>query len=240
MGLLINNDLIWLCIPKNASFSIQHAIENSGLQIEYHSIYKKKLIYKEVEKYSHIHIQKKFLHMEWGNKETICINRNYVDRFISAIEFIWAKIEKNGHTPIIPINEVDNNFLYNIMDESFLYKLYYDTSLNNILFFDLYQTLIKEKLNINNTPHYIYKNFSTLHCQNFYKNGEKCTYEFDIKELDKFENFIKNKYNIKISIPILNKNPNPNKTKLIKNDKFKNWIYNKFESQWDNKIKKIL
>ena len=39
MSLLINNELIWVSIPKNASFSIEHALKNSKLEIKESKFY---------------------------------------------------------------------------------------------------------------------------------------------------------------------------------------------------------
>jgi hypothetical protein len=239
--LLINNDLIWISIPKNASYSVHLALNNTNLNIQYSSKYNTLNHYKGFidypnKKYSHLHIQKNDLIKEWGNKETICITRNFVDRFISAIQFVWKKIEENGYTPIIPIYEIDNEFIYKLFTSNIIFDIHNDFTINKNKHLKFFQSIIKEKINIKNffvKPH-------SLICQNYYKNSSKCNYEFDINELDKFKNFIDNRYNTNIVIEIKNNNTNKEKTKIIKDTTFIKWLYNNFEKPYDTNIKNII
>ena len=171
--MLINDDLIWICIPKNASFSIHLALNNANnLNIQYSSIYNIRNLnhYKGLtgypnEKYSHLHIPKNYLIEEWGNKETICITRNFVDRFISAIQFVWSRIEKNGYTPIIPIYEIDNEFIYKLFTPNIIYDIHNDFTINGNKHLKFLQSIVKEKLN--GTESFI-GNINALICQNYY------------------------------------------------------------------------
>jgi hypothetical protein len=189
------------------------------------------------EKYSHLHIPKNYLIQEWGNKETICITRNFVDRFISAIQFVWSRIEKNGYTPIIPIYEIDNQFIYKLFTPNIIYDIHNDFTINGNKHLKFLQSIIKEKLN--GTESFI-GNINALICQNYYKNSDKCTYEFDINELDKFKNFIDKRYNTNIIIETINNNTNKEKPKIIKDTHFIEWLYNNFEKPYDKNIKKLI
>ena len=66
MSLCINNDLIWIAIPKNASVSIEHALLNSNLNIQtYHN-------YKDNSDI-HGHLVLNDLYSYFGVKEKVCL-----------------------------------------------------------------------------------------------------------------------------------------------------------------------
>jgi hypothetical protein len=244
MSLLINNELSWASIPKNASYSIENSLLNSELNIKYTStFFKLKELYnlQNNPKEPHPHIKIEKLIYEFGNKETFCIRREYSDRFISSIEFIWDKIIAfNNHTPIIPINNIDNNFIYNFFSLKTINKIYDTTYNRNKLWFEIYSSLIREKLDFDNTPYSVYESICTLLSQNFWTNAKKCTYEFDICNLNEYILFMKNKFGVDVDIKKLNANSNKNKTNIINNKEFKNWLYNNFEKKFDINNKNII
>ena len=107
MSHLINNELIWISIPKCASYSIEQALRNSKLKLE---------LYDPNDMLSHYHTPLNECLETWGNKETICINRDWVDRWMSALNFIWDKIEYESSFELIcKWENLDNEFLYKIM-----------------------------------------------------------------------------------------------------------------------------
>ena len=67
MSLLINNDLIWISVPKCASISIEHALINADLDIKLLSEYR----YSHRTDLVHGHYRKSQLFDEFGIKETI-------------------------------------------------------------------------------------------------------------------------------------------------------------------------
>jgi hypothetical protein len=244
MSLLINNELIWVSIPKNASFSIEESLLNSGLNIKYSSsFYELKNFYasNNILRQPHPHVNVQKLKKEFGNKETFCIKREFSDRFISSIKFLWIKIiNTNKHTPIIPISEINNEFLYLTFDLETINKLYDTSNDRNKHWFDVYSKLVKEKLDFNNTRNNIYESICTLLSQNFYTNAIKCTYEFDILNLNEYVKFMCEKFNVNIKINKLNTNSNKYKCKIINDDKFKNWLYDNFEKKFDINNKNII
>jgi hypothetical protein len=244
MSLLINDELIWVSIPKNASHSIEKSLLNSNLNIKYYSaFYKFKKLYEfeNISQVPHLHTKIEKLKEEFGNKETFCIKREFSDRFISAIEFIWDKIiYKNNHTSIIPINKIDNDFIYSFFTLEII-NMIYDTSDNrNKLWFEIYCKLIKEELDFNSTKPNVHQSICTLLSQNFFTNGKKCTYEFDINNLNEYVLFVKNKFNADIKIEKLNANSNKSKSNIVNNNQFKNWLYNNFEKKFDINNKSII
>jgi len=226
MGFLINNDLIWISIPKCASTSIQDALENSNLDIKKHKDYF--LLPKK-----HLHIPLVNLNEEFGIKETICIKRDWFDKWLSALETIWLAIKHREHTPIIEWEEIDNDFLYKTFDTEFLNNLHSSENIELCNF-----SIMKNYKSLPNDT--IRGLTSLLKSQNYWKNNETCTYEFDITEMDKFTDFIKNRYGVDIELPNTNPkdkllevtNSKKTKSKIIVNDEFKKWVWDSFEKRY--------
>jgi len=210
MSLLINDKLIWVSIPKNASYSIEESLINSNLKINHSSVfYSIKKINESIgsDRIPHPHVELEKLKVEFGNKETFCIKREIGDRFKASIEFIFSTIiNENKHTPIIPISEIDNNFIYSF------FNLDYDT----------------------------YQNLGTLLPQNFFTNSKKCTYEFDISNLDEYVLFMKDKFNVNIKVKKINRSTNKNESNIENNTEFKNWVFDNFEKRFEVNNKKII
>jgi hypothetical protein len=226
MGLLINNELIWISIPRCASVSIENAFLNSNLNI-------KRLKVDLSFENTHMHFEKSILYEEFGIHETICIKRDWFDKWISSLYqiFYWLNTTK-VYTPIIEWENVDNDFIYNTFDTDFVNAIYKKNTENwDIAFLRIIkEKSIKEKVydsNGNIMPNVI-GILSTLLSQNFYKDNKPADYEFDISELDKFSNFIYDRFGERLNIQRLNERKNiPNK--IIIDDKLKQWIWDKFE-----------
>jgi hypothetical protein len=226
MGLLINNELIWISVPKCASSSIENALLNSNLKIEKHSQYYK-------DPHNHLHIKLDELYEYFGKKETICITRDPLERWISSLQTIWLSIDKDGCTPIINWEDIDNNFLYKTFDKTFVNNMhYYDTTeKNNFIIVKDYKGAPKTAPNFGLIS-------NLMISQQFWKNNEKCTYEFSINELYKVEEFFYKKY--KENILISNINPNnmlhnnfvKQENKIIIDDELRNWYWELFEKRF--------
>ena len=216
--MLLNNDLIWVCVPKNASYSIHFALNNSNLDIQYSSEYdsfeheKGLILTPGRQNFSHLHIQKNQLLQEWGNKETVCITRDFVDRFVSSVEFVWRKVQAAGYTTVVPVSEIDNELIYKLFTPSIIFDIHNNFEKEKVKYFNFFQSIVKDEIDIDSEAYNFASNIASLRCQNFYKNSSKCTYEFDISELDKFEAFINSRYSTNIKVEKLNSNPNPGKT----------------------------
>jgi len=231
MGLLINNELIWVSIPKCASFSIERALINSSLNI-------KKLKKDELNSDKHSHHPTSILFEEFGIHETVCIKREWCDRWISGLKYLFDTIhDSTKYTEIIKWEDVDNNFIYNIFDKKSINLLYNANSLNNN-YADIFLKFIKEdelhpleyKEN-GETKVHIVPTVCVLLSQNYWKKNNPCTYEFDIKEINNFSNFIYNKFGERLNIEELNKSPKT-ESKIIVNDELKNWIWDNFEKRF--------
>ena len=239
MSLCIDNELIWVSVPRCASVSIEKSLSNSQLNIRY---YKKSMFF---DKDIHLHIQLKTLYDYFGLKESVCIKRDFVDRWLSGLEHWWWTMSITGLEPIIPFNNIDNNFIYThftdeMIDKMYVYEPLYVGIDNDI---DMDYMGLKHELN---TAFSITKNIKLqtylpmlLISQKFWTNSKKCTYEFDFKDLNLFEEFISNRYSTKFELEHLNSRTKT-KTKIVKDNKFENWIWEKFEKRFINNTNKII
>jgi hypothetical protein len=227
MSILINNDLIWISIPKCASISIERALINSELNIKLQLEYK----YVVERKGMHSHIKKSHLFNEFGIHPTVCITRNWLDSWLSSLEFIWQRLLLNQYSPIIQWEDIDNQFIYDTFDINFSKNLYHTTDWEDNL-----KKLINNPLQLedDNNSHYINSLLSTMFSQNHWKENQPCTYEFDIKEIHKFEEFIQKRYGVSFKIPHLNSTPKI-KNKIEINDELKNHLWNIFEKPFEKR-----
>jgi hypothetical protein len=73
-----------------------------------------------------------------------------------------------------------------------------------------------------------------LQSENHWKENQPSTYEFDIKEIHKFEEFIEKRYGVSFKIPHLNSTPKI-KNKIEINDELKNYLWNVFEKPFEKR-----
>jgi hypothetical protein len=228
MSLLINDDLIWISVPKCASYSIENALITSDLDIKMYSEYKYSL--QKLNK--HGHFTKSVLFNEFGIHPTISITRDWLDRWLSALEFVWQYTANNEHTVIIPWEEMDNKFIINTFDTKF------ENELNSV---DLWESIFKKLLkypDIEINTEYIPAILCVFMSQNYWKENQPCTYEFNIKELHKFEEFIEKRYGVSFKIPHLNSTPKI-KNKIEINNELKNHLWNIFEKPFEKRYSLI-
>jgi hypothetical protein len=228
MSLLINDELIWISIPRCASHSIESALLSSNLKITKANGYKK---------FAHPHVKVEALYDEFGKKETFCIKRNWLDRWFSSLEFIFSNIEQSGYNKSkIKWCDVDNQFIYDNFNPNILKDLYsWDFNKWKKNYYNIFtKTIIPD----DKDEDYLF--MATLAPQNIWKGFETCTYEFDITDLDKFVNFIENKFGEKIKIEKINSSKKE-KNKIIIDDELKNFIYNNFEKvAYEKEIKTLI
>jgi hypothetical protein len=230
MSLLIENELIWVSIPKCASTSIEYAFLNSDLNITQSQNAR-------INKF-HTHVPLFALYKEFGTKETICIKRDWFNRWLSGFEYIYEHIKFVNElfkaevvTPKVKWEDIDNSFIFNTFTEEFCNKLNYVEKKEDIESCYSHFATINDKNNEKEILSYTAGNVHVLLSQNHWKNNNKCTYEFDIQNLNDFEFFIEKRFGKKIKINKLNttqKIPN----KIIINDELKNFVWNKFEKQF--------
>jgi len=232
--ILINNDLIWLSVPRCASYSIESALFSSDLDIKYAGNHDKLLeIESKDSRYSaHLHSTIEYLYKYFGYKETICISRDWLKRLLSAFQYMFTCVAKDGFTSIVNFEDLSNDFIYQNFDIDFSNKLYSDDIDDKIY---CYSKFVKEDIEEIKKKSVKYISVKALSSQNYYKSNQKCTYEFDITELDKFEEFIRNRYNVDFNLKKLNESKKIN-SKIVIDDELKNWLWKVFEYPFQRKI----
>jgi hypothetical protein len=238
MSLCINNDLIWVSVPRCASHSIEDAFLNSPVSIN-HFKYENNRTYTE-----HVHMNLSELYKKFGKKETIAIKRNYFERWISGLQHMFLSYEMNNIKLSRKWEEVDNDFIYQYFSKEYIDSIhtfnpadlnlsnYKDTieikeilKLNLFNFKDSSTEINFEDLDVQFSPYML------LLSQMYWVSNNKCTYEFDITEIDKFEKFISTRYDIEFKIEKLNQSV-PMKNNIIKDDKLKKWVFDNFEKRF--------
>ena len=73
-----------------------------------------------------------------------------------------------------------------------------------------------------------------LKSQLYWVDNSKCTYEFNINEIEKFENFISNRYNIEFKVGKFNKGKYK-KNQIVKDEKLKQWVWDNFEKRFEKR-----
>ena len=233
MGLLINNQLIWISIPRCASMSIEKALISSNLDIQRS---KKSIEYEN----GHHHITITELFQNFGTHETICIKRDWFERWISGLHHLITWIESSKiYTPKKRWVDVDNEFIYNTFTDDFCDLIYdiengdaWDSAFGKLI--NEYEVKPKMYDNDNKPLPRLVAFLSVLLSQNLWKNNVKCTYEFDISELDKFNDFLFTKFGTRIDINKINESKNE-KSKIIVDDKLKQWVWDKFEKRFEKR-----
>lgn len=221
--LLINNQLIWISIPRCASLSIENSLYNSSLNIK-KGINERILIQEFNNKIKyHFHSRKRDCIHQFGYKDTICITRNWLDRLLSALEYFFhCSVVQHNNELISNWEDVDNEFIYKYFNNDFANAIY---SENWFKINECYNNLFV-KVN-KNLPETLY-----IFCsQNFWKENEKCTYEFDITEIHKFIDFIDDRFGVKLDITKTN-DTKKIKNKIEVNDELKTFLWDTFESRF--------
>jgi hypothetical protein len=236
MSLFINDDLIWVSIPRCASTSIERGFFESNLNVKH---YYNNFIYDDNAK--HYHIQLKNLHNKFGKKESICIKRNFFDKWISGLQHMFLTYKMNNIETIVNWEDVDNEFIYSHFTPDYVDEMYSvslsdinDLKISDSEYKEVEQILSKLTNKLTNNEIQFDKTFvphKLLVSSLYWTNNNKCTYEFDISEIDKFEKFISNRYGDEFELKKLNQSPNID-SKIVKDDKLKNWVFNNFEKRF--------
>lgn len=237
MSILVNNDLIWVAIPKCASISVAHALKDSSLHTER---------YKFIQNFSRSlsnqftvnnHIRKKELVEYFGSKKTFCIKRDWFERWLSCLSQLWFVFESTRIKPNIAIEELNNDFIYSVFNEESIDILY---NLDDKKLFDNFlKKIIKNPENLDSSQYFFIRSaLFTFRSQNFFTENEKCDFEFDIKKLYLLEDFILNRYGVKIKISHENAS-HKKPANLILDQKLKDHMWNIIESPFVKKLQVI-
>jgi hypothetical protein len=272
--ILIENEIVFLSVPKNASVSVHYALEASQLKIEptwNYEVDVKDTLKNNSRFYNnssnrikiHAHINTLDVYNYFKKKvPTIFIKRDYGERFLSALNYVM-NIQMVSAYGYDYFDILKSDIMYNI-DNNWLYETFTKDVINNILLINssdlnihkLHKTesyedkmhkivisslnkFIKNKKEIKipkpefmHFPNKNYINFKMLDSQEIYKSGYTPKHIFDIYELDKLENFIKEKFEKEIIIKKENSlDKNSIKTNFINDTKLRNWVWDNFEKR---------
>ena len=226
MAFLINENLIWVAIPKCATYSIENALVASNLKVKkYQELFNKA---------KHIHTTLNDCFDYFGSNESVCITRDWFEKWLSSINFIWDVLEINSLEPVYKWEDLTNEHVYKIFDVDFLNNLNLG---NKEGYQECFMKFVKKKKEEVLEIHDIQRIIDipcTLVSQKYWKNNQQCTYEFDIKEIDKFVDFIEDRFGERLIIERINestKKPN----KLIINDELRSFVWEKFEKTYEKR-----
>lgn len=213
MSLLINDDLIWVSIPKCASVSLEESLLASDLKTVVHPYAKRPG--------KHVHVRLRYLLSEFGLKETFCIRRDWFDRWLSGLKYLLTYDFEEIVKPRVRWEDFTNELIYEIFDKSFVSALHSGEQS------DLKEPFLKlfDGELADTDRNVIIK---VMTSQNYWIENEKCTHEFDIKEMDKVEKFFKDRYGYNLKIEKLNESIKQ-KSKIVVDDELKAFIWDLFE-----------
>jgi hypothetical protein len=175
--------------------------------------------------------------------ETVVIKRNYFDRWISALQHVWYTYEINGIELLVKWEDMNNDFIYEIFTKDYVDSIYLSfVSENELLKHkDIVETrefnnsiIYKFAKNMPKGIDYTYNPLLMLLSQSYWVFNNKCTYEFNIDEIDKFEKFMSNRYKIDFKLDKINKSK-PIKNGIIKDEKLKKWVFDMFEKRFQKR-----
>jgi hypothetical protein len=214
--MVINNSVVFIPIPKNASWSVEDTCIEYGLNLTYPNVLWENSIkfgLKNPEK--HIHSDINYLVYSLGvDYEFVCIIRDSTDRFISAWKFFVQEMGK--HLPKESANilkNLDNNFIISFFkDNIYEFKnayISYETRVN--LLIKLLQSAgVIQYCNISDE----FKKRYAIHIMSFVSqyqwisSSKVKVKEFHFDRLYEFEDYLSKKLNI--DFKLIHKN----KTKL--------------------------
>lgn len=227
MSYLINDSLIWISNPKCASLSIETTLISSNLKL--------KKFQELFNRDRHIHVTLDQCLDYFGKKESVCITRNWFEKWLSSFNYIFDTIENK--TPLeleCKWEDIDNTFIYKLIDDDFLNTLHTIDSNNYVKCFSKFLKHKKVEItgftNSDKIPNII----QTLISEKYWKSNKKCTYEFDIKKINEFTSFIEKRFDEKLifeQVNVSTKRPN----KIIVNDELKSFIWEKFEKRYEKR-----
>jgi hypothetical protein len=267
---VIENELIFVSVPKNASMAVHYALEESTINFEPAFNYSELITKINSHSPNFIHQfsnknHKIKIHMHYTtadmysmlNKKlpTIFIKRDYSERFISALNYIF-----NFRLPLAYpelkniLHNIDNDWIYKNINKDDITnikifnpsedKIYIDGKIDSpqdLVHRNIINSLnkfLKNKIKLKNTmvqinepfPKNKHINFKMLDSQEIWKSGHNPKHIFDIKELNKLEEFIENKYEKEFKIKNINTSADIDiRTNFVNDTKLRNWVWDNFE-----------
>lgn len=214
--MVINDEVVFIPIPKNASWSVEDTCIEYGFNLKYPNVlWENSIKHKIKNPYKHIHSSLSYLTETFGiNYDFVCIIRDSTDRFISAWKyFIQAMVEILPENDSKKIKNLGNEFVISFFIENIddFKKSYYSIEIRIELLIKLLNKMnVIGDININDE----FKKRYAIHILSFVSqyqwiqsSGVKVK-QFRFDNLNEFENYLSNKLNT--NFKLIHKN----KTKL--------------------------
>jgi hypothetical protein len=194
--MLINNDFVYLPIPKNASTSIVYSLIQWRIKVDSGNEEINKIMINQINKteFAHYHTTYDYLINKFPNKKVVGIRRPSVDRFLSSLKYMIQESKKNNVKLKYNFEKLNESEVIEIFDK-ILYELPFakDKPIAFANELKQYRNKIHKIIKENITTNYLnfdYNLLNNFHSQ--YAWGlNKCDIIIDISELNTFTEMIK-------------------------------------------------
>jgi len=236
--MLIENQFVYLPIPKNASSSIIYSILQWRIKTDFGDETLNQIMYDQIDSnqpFSHYHNTYEYYKNIFPDKRTIGIYRPSEDRFISALKYMILMCKEKNIDLKYDFEKLNETEIIEIFS-----KIFYEldcinepTIHNNINLTEYFENIDNVvKRNITND----YLNFNRMHLNNFrsqyFWGLHKCDMIIDILELNKFTNMIKT-FKPAFNLTKLNKSDVVS-LKIDKSDKIIDFVNKTIDYKWLN------
>lgn len=237
--MLIENQYLYIPIPKNASSSIVYSILQWRLKVDFGDETLNKFMYNQIdsnEPFAHYHNTYDYYKNTFPNKKTIAIKRPSTDRFISALKYMILMCKQNNIELKHNFEKLNEEEIIEIFSKIF-YELdcLTEPTINNNINLNEYSKNINNIIKRNITNDYL--NFNKMHLNNFksqyFWGLNKCDIIINISELDKFTNIIK-KIKPNFNLIKTNKSDNIILLNIKKSDKIIDFVNKHIDYKWLN------
>jgi hypothetical protein len=228
--MLINNDFVFLPIPKNASTSIVYSVMKWGIDVDFGSVHLNKIMlnqFKSDSEFWHPHNSIDFFKNKFKNKKIIGIKRNSTDRFISALKYMIIRCKAENVNLKYDFENLSEDDIIQIFTNIF-------TELNDYILpidYEKLENIVKKYLSND------YLKFNKMYLYNFtsqyFWGLNDCDIIIDIKNLNEFESHIK-KFKSAFNLIKSNRSDKVN-LKIKKTEKLDIFVNNNIDLKWKNK-----
>ena len=236
--MLIENQFVYLPIPKNASTSIINSILYWRFKVDFGNTKLNKFMYDQIDSNKpllHTHNTYEYYKNIFPDKKTIGIHRPSEDRFISALKYMILMCKEEGVELKYNFEKLNENEIIEIFSKIF-YELesINEPTINNNINLIEYDRLIKNVIKQNITDDYL--NFNKMYLNNFrsqyFWGLNKCDTIINMSELNEFTDIIK-KIKPNFNLIKMNKS-NDISLKIDKSDKIIDFVNKTIDYKWLN------
>ena len=227
--MLINNDFVFLPIPKNASTSIVYSVMKWGIDVDFGSSHLNKIMLNEFvsnNEFLHPHYSIDFFKDKFPNKKIIGIKRNSTDRFISALKYMIIRCKVENVNLKYDFENLFEDDVIQIFTNIFTELNEHNDIPQNL------ENIIKKYLSND------YLKFNKMYLLNFtsqyFWGLNDCDIIIDIENLNEFESHIK-KFKSAFNLIKSNRSDTVN-LKIKKTEKLNIFVNNVIDLKWINKV----